>query len=134
MDTLTCRLSISVLTRSFLLISETTYFAVYNFVCTSAMRLIFFFKIFKIWCRFQKCKKILRKYFRFGDNFIWIGWVKDSVLRKENKCHRESIYWQTVSRFQILLKKTFSDWSFFRVIKKYKETTAVQISAVFWTF
>ena len=65
LDPLTCRLSISVLTRSFLFISETTLFAVYNFVYTSAMRLIFFFKIFKIWCRFQKCKKMLRKYFQF---------------------------------------------------------------------
>ena len=39
-----------------------------------------------------------------------------------------------MSRIQILLKKDFSNWSSFRVIKKYKKTTAVQISAVFWTF
>ena len=31
----------------------------------SAMRLIYFFKVCKISCRFQKCRKMLRKYFQF---------------------------------------------------------------------
>ena len=40
-------------------------FAVYNFGNTSAVRLIFSFKMFKIWCRFQKYRKKIRKNFRF---------------------------------------------------------------------
>ena len=64
-DHSTCWLSISVETWGFLGISVTTLFAVYNFRRKSAMRLIFSFKNFKIWCRFEKFREELRKYFRF---------------------------------------------------------------------
>ena len=87
----TCWLSISVQTRGFLGISVTTPFAVYNFGRKPAMRLIFSFKNFKIWCRFEKFRKKLKKYFGLGDNCIWIGWFKHSLLLKENTCYSELI-------------------------------------------
>ena len=62
-DHLTCWLSISVLTPRSLGISATTLFAVYNIGNKWAIRVIFFLKLFKIWCRFQKWKEKLRKYF-----------------------------------------------------------------------
>ena len=44
-----------------------------NFGNTFATRIIFLYKMLKIWCRFQKCKNKLRKSFRFSDNCIWFG-------------------------------------------------------------
>ena len=41
-----------------------------------------FFKTFKIWCRFQKFRKKIRKCF-FCDHCIWIGCVKHSLLPRE---------------------------------------------------
>ena len=59
----TCSMSISVLTRGFLGIWVTWIFPVYNFRNKSAQRLIFYFKVLKIWCRFSKCRKIFSKFF-----------------------------------------------------------------------
>ena len=60
---LTCWMSISVLTWDFLGILVTWLFAVYNFRNKSALRLIFYFKVFKMLCRFSKCRKKLSKLF-----------------------------------------------------------------------
>ena len=45
--------------------------------------------------------------FGFGYNCIWTGCVTHSVLPRDNTSHPESISYQTVSRFQILLRKYF---------------------------
>ena len=50
----------------------TTYFEVHKFKNTSAMRVIFTSKIFKIKCKFPQRKKKRRKSFRLWDNCIWI--------------------------------------------------------------
>ena len=47
------------------------------------MRAIFVFKMFKIWYKFQKCRKKLGKKFVFLDNCIWIGLVKLPLLGRE---------------------------------------------------
>ena len=60
-DPLTCWLSKGVLKRGVLDIYLTTSLEVSNFGNTSAMRLIFFFKLLKIWCRFQNWRKKNRK-------------------------------------------------------------------------
>ena len=133
-DHLTCWLSISVLSQEFLGIYVTTLFPGLNFGNKLAMRVTFFFKIFKIWCKFQKFGKNWQIFFCFGDDGIWIGCVKDWLLPRENTCHGECISCQTVSRFQILLRKNFLKWSSFRLIKKYDKTTFTKISMVFWTF
>ena len=103
------------------------WIAAYNFWNTSAMELIHFSKSSKFDLNFRNPEKMWENIFNFGDNFIWIGCIKHPLLRRENTCHREPIYWQTVSRFQILMKKNFSNWSSFRVIKSNNKTTAVQI-------
>ena len=49
-----------------------------NTLAILAMTIIFFFKIFKIWCTFQKWNKKLRKKFYFSDSCIWIVCCKFS--------------------------------------------------------
>ena len=56
-------------------------FGVRNFGNAESMRVIFFLKIFKIWARFQKSCKKLRKPFIFWDNCIRTGIAKLSLLR-----------------------------------------------------
>ena len=51
----------------------TKSFTVCNFRNKIAMRIIFFFKMFKMWCRFQKWTKKSEKTVRFKDNCIWMG-------------------------------------------------------------
>ena len=56
-------------------------FGVRNFGNTKSMRMIFFFKILKIYCKYQKCsKKFRKKKINFWDICIWIGIVKLSWL------------------------------------------------------
>ena len=62
---LPCYLSKRPLKRDFLDIYLTTSFGVPKFKNTSAMRVIFFFKMFKIGSKLQKRKKKFRKYFSF---------------------------------------------------------------------
>ena len=73
--------------------SETTLFrhlsdyvcAVRNFERTKCMRVIFSFKMFKIWSRFQKCSKNWeKKKSCFWYICIWHGIVKLSPLRTGN--------------------------------------------------
>ena len=52
-----------------------------NFGNTKSMRVIIRLKIVKIYSRFKKCSKKLRKSFFFRDNTIWTGIVKFSLLR-----------------------------------------------------
>ena len=56
-------------------------FGVRNFGNTKSMRVVFFFKIFKIWARFQISNQKLGKCFCFWDNCIWLGLIKLSLLR-----------------------------------------------------
>ena len=53
----------------------------------STMRFIFFFKMFKIWCRFQKWRNGLENILGVAENCIWIDFVKHSLLPRENTCH-----------------------------------------------
>ena len=59
---LSCYLSKCPLKRDFLEIFLTTFFGVRKFKNTSAMRVIYFLKIFKIQSTFEKCREIWRKY------------------------------------------------------------------------
>ena len=71
----------------------TTFFRFRNFENTSAMRVIFFLKVFKILSIFQKRqKKIEEKLIVFFYNPIWSGCVNLFLLRREN-------LWQTVNVF-----------------------------------
>ena len=72
-DTFTCRLSKRVLRQRFLQSGVTKFLIVCNFGNTLAMTIIFFFKISKIWCRFQKWNKNWENVFLLSDACIWIG-------------------------------------------------------------
>ena len=69
-------------TGGFRLLSDEV-FGVPNSGNTKSMTVIFYFKLFKIYCRFQKSRKKLRKRFCFWDNCISIGIVKLCLLRKQ---------------------------------------------------
>ena len=56
-------------------------FGVRNFGNTKVMMVIFFFKVFKISKRFQKCSKNFEKKICFRDNCIWIGIINSSLWR-----------------------------------------------------
>ena len=62
-DPLTCWLCISVLTQGFLGSKVTRLFSVNNFRDKYSLRLIFFFKVLWMICRFWKCRKTIRKDF-----------------------------------------------------------------------
>ena len=62
---LTCWLSKDVLRRRWIVSGVTKPYTVVNFGNTLAMTLFFFLKIFKIWWRFRKWHKKLRKCFFF---------------------------------------------------------------------
>ena len=64
-DTFTCWLSKRFLKRHFLEGCLTKTFTVYKFGNILAMTIIFFIKMFKSWCRFQKWNKKLSKSFSF---------------------------------------------------------------------
>ena len=67
----------------FLGIYLTTFLRVRSFGNTSAMRVIFFLKVFKIFFAFQKGRKSWEIFFCLWDNSVWIGCVKLSLLRRE---------------------------------------------------
>ena len=69
-----------------------------------------FFQIYKKlsqnYCR-KSFSSVWESIFGFGDNSIWIGSIKHSILPRENTFHRVSVIYQRVSRFQIPLRENF---------------------------
>ena len=61
----------------------------------------------------------------------WLCWT---VLTRENTCHRESICWQTVWRFQILQRQNFLHLSSLRVTKKYEKLLLSRVEQCFRAF
>ena len=89
------------------------------------MRLIFFFKMLKIDVESKNGAEKSKSSLSFGDNCTLIGCVENSILLRENSCHRQLTCYETVSRFQIPLTKNFSNSDYFKVINKYDKTTAM---------
>ena len=79
---LPCWLLKGPLKRDFSDIFIITFLGVRSFKNTSAMRIIFFLKMFKTKSRFQKCREVLGNNC-FWDNCIWFGYVNPSLLRRE---------------------------------------------------
>ena len=75
LEPLACWLPISVLTLGFLGILVTRRFAVHNFRKKEPLRLFFFSKVFKILCRFCKCRKKFRKYFLIF-SYLHLNWIR----------------------------------------------------------
>ena len=81
---LPCYLSKHHLKGDFLDIYLTTFFGVRKFKNTSAMRVTFLLKMFKIESKFRKWKKKeIKNVFRFWDNCIWKCLYKLCLLRRE---------------------------------------------------
>ena len=53
-------------------------FAAYSLIKKSPLRLILFFKVFTIWCSFQKWRKKLRKYFSISRK-LHLNWLRKTV-------------------------------------------------------
>ena len=68
---------------------------------------------------FRNVEKNQENILSFRENCIWIHFVKLALLPRQNACHHQSICSETVSRFQILLRQNFSNWSFFKLIEKF---------------
>ena len=67
-------------------------FPVYNFSKKWPVRPNFFLKVFKILCKFWKCRKNPKNVFWLWHNRIWIGCVKHLLLLREYTCYRVSIW------------------------------------------
>ena len=89
------------------------------------MRLIFFLKMLKIDVESKNGGQDSESSLIFGDNYTLISCVKNSILLRENSCHRQLTCFETVSRFQIPLGRNFLNSGYFKVIKKYDKTTAM---------
>ena len=101
-------------------------FGVYNFGSKSTMGLIFLCQKFsKVDVDFRNGEQHSENTLGFADNCTFIGIVEHSLLPRENTCYPEPISYQKVSRFQILLRQNFSNWSYIKVIKKFDKTAAV---------
>ena len=125
-----CYLSKGPLKWDFLHIYLTTVFRVRKIKNPSAMRVIFFFKIFKIESKFGKWEKKSRKSFFFWDNCIWRCCNKLPLLRRVYFSSAVS-YLTNSPKFCISLRETFPNWIAFTVINKPRKVAVVQISTVF---
>ena len=94
-------------------------FAVSNFRNRWGMRPIFFSKCWKFLVDFTILETNSENIFNFGDNWIWIGCVKHSVLARERilvigsrYVNRQSqdfrYYWKSILRTQFLAERSKS--------------------------
>ena len=113
------------LKRDFLDIDLTTSFGVRKLKYTSAMRVIFFLKMFKIETKLRKGKIKIQKLFFVSEIIAAENIAINCPYQEENTCYRQSMGQQTVLQFCISLRETFSTLSVLTVINKYSQATAV---------
>ena len=93
-----------------------------NFGNTKAVRVIFFFKIFKIWPKFQKCWKNLRKSFLFLRK-LHLNWYRLIVSIIQWPMNMIKALWcriqECLTKFSILLVRASSQTRFFRYLSDY---------------
>ena len=98
---LTCWLWKGVLKRYFLESGINKSFTVCNFRNRVAMTIIFFLRMNKIWCRFQKSKKKNeKKLFVLKINAFESG-TANSHNPEQDTCHWRSMCYETALRFHI---------------------------------
>ena len=117
-NTLTCSLSKGVLKQYLLDSGLTNSFTVFNFPNKVVMKIIFFLKMFKIWCIFQKWNERVRNSF-----FVWKIIVFESGTTNFQNPEQDIYHWQTMCyktpvRFNITLSEIFSKSGTLRVMKK----------------
>ena len=135
LDPLTCWPSKGVLKQCFLEGNLTKSFTVFKFGNKGAMTIIFVFKIFKIWCRFQKWqieKKNEKKFLVWKKTGFESRTTNSHNLEKDT-CHWQSMCYETSLRFNISLREIFFKSGWLRVRKKYDESALMQILQVFET-
>ena len=128
---LPCYLPNSPLKHDFLDIYLTTLFGVRKFKNTSAMRLIYFLKMFKIEPRFWKCKEISGNNFFVSEIIATEDVAVNCLYKWVNTCDRQLMSWQTLLKFCISLRETSPNWIVFAVSIKFDKGAVVQISTVF---
>ena len=107
-----------------------TSFAVRNFGNTYASRVIFFLKMLKIWARFWKYRKKVRKRSLFFSICNWSGCVKLSLLRKECLSSTVNVLTNSPKTF-VSLRKIFLNSIYLTVINKYDKGTVIWVWTVF---
>ena len=80
--------------------------------------------MFNISDSFKNGAKNWEKFFCFGDNCIWIGIAKLSLLRTG--------YFSYFSRFCLSIREAFSNSTDLAVIKEYDKGAVTQISTFLW--
>ena len=118
----------------FLDIYLTTFFGVRKFKNTSAMRVIFFLKMFKIESKIWKFKKKKRKswekFFPFWENCMWNCCNKLPRLRREYLPSAVNVLTKSPKIFGIT-NRDISNWIVFTVINKSGKGILDQIWTVF---
>ena len=59
--------------------------------------------------------------------------AENSAYSGRNTCHPQSMCWQTVLRFMIKVKQSFSNWLYLEFMGKKDNSDALLLSAVFGT-
>ena len=92
------------------------------------MRVISFFKMFKVCCRFKKkLRQKLRKFFFYClDNGIWIGCLKFSLLQREYLPLALSVL-RNSHKIHIVKRETFSNSISLRVMYNYDKMMPCRI-------
>ena len=105
-------------------------FGVRNFWNTLAMRFIMFWKFSIFNLDIKTAENKSENVFCFWYNYIWIGCVKLSLLRREYFSSAVNVL-KTVLRFFISLRVTFSNSISSAYIHQYSKGSAVKIWTVF---
>ena len=91
----------------FVVVYLTKFFVLRKLKNTSAMRVIFFLKIFKIESKFRKRKKKIEKIFFVSQINAYGNVAINCLCSEESICFQQSIGPQTFLRFCTLLRETF---------------------------
>ena len=132
-DGFTCWLSKRLLKRHFLERGLTKIFTVYKFGNVLAMTIAFFFKMFKIWCRFQIFNKKFRNKFSFF-RYFHFNWelqilpILQRILAIGSHCVKK----HTLD-YNLTLGEIFSKSTSLKFMKEHDKITLMGISQVFGT-
>ena len=127
-----CWLSKVVLKHCFLESGLTKSFTACKFRNKKAMTIIFFLKMFKIWCRFQKWEKKWQKFLVLKISGFESS-TTNSLNLEKNPCHWQSMCYETSLRFNISLREIFFKSGSIRALEKYDESAIMQILQVLGT-
>ena len=97
------------------------------------MKLIFFFKMSKIFFWLQNCYKNLREIFSTVEILAFKSVAGFFLNKDENTCDRQWSCYQKVLRLRTCLREMFSNSTYCRLLKNWDKSAALHVSAVFGT-